>query len=77
MKDITSSLLKEVFSYVTTKPLPQPLQGEEFNHKTAKVEQKARVDTSARVFWNRGQKSFFDIHIFNALAPCYSIACNE
>ena len=58
IKDITCSLLKEVCSDVTKKPLLQPLQGEEFNYKTAKVEQEARVDISARGFWNRGQKIF-------------------
>ena len=58
--------------YVTKEPLLQPLQGEEFNYKTAKVEQEVRVDISARGFWNRGQKSFFDLRVFNPLAPCYS-----
>ena len=37
--DITCSLLKELFSDVTKEPLLQPLQGEEFSYKTAKVEQ--------------------------------------
>ena len=30
------------------------------------------VDISARGFWNRGQKSFFDVRVFSPLAPCYS-----
>ena len=72
IRDITCSLLKDVCSDVTKEPLLQPLQGEEFNYKTAKVEQEARVDLSAREFWNRGQKSFFDLRVFNPLAPCYS-----
>ena len=59
-------------SDVTKEPLLQPLEGEEFNYKTAKVEQEARVDISARGFWNRRQKSFFDLRVFNPLAPCYS-----
>ena len=57
---------------VTKEPLLQPLQGEEFNYKTGKLEQKARLDISARGFWNRGQKSFFDLRVFNPLTPCYS-----
>ena len=65
IRDITSSLLIKVCSDVTTEPLLQPLQGKEFNNKTAKVEQEVRVDISARGFWNRGQKSFFDIRVFN------------
>ena len=59
-------------SNVTKEPLVQPLQGEEFNYKTVKVEQEARVDISAREFWNRGQKSFFDLRVFNPLALSYS-----
>ena len=59
-------------SDVTKEPLLQPLQGEEFNYNTANVEQEARVDISARGFWNRGQKSFFDLQVFIPLAPCYS-----
>ena len=72
IRDITCSLLKEVCSDVTKEPMLQPLQGEEFDYKTAKVEQEARVDISARGFWNRGQKSFFDLRVFNPLALCYS-----
>ena len=56
IRDITCSLLKEVCSDVTKEPLLQPLRGEEFNYKTAKVEQEARVDISERGFWNRLEK---------------------
>ena len=72
IRDITCSLLKEVCSDVTKEPLLQSLQGEKFNYKTANVEQEARVDIRARVFWNRGQNAFFDLRVFNPLAPCYS-----
>ena len=58
-------------SDVTKETLLQPLQGEEFNYKTANVEQEARVDISARGFLNRGKKAFFDLRAFNPLAPCY------
>ena len=69
--DIICSLLK-VCSNVTKEPLLQPLQGKEFNYKTAKVKQDARVDISARGFWNKKQKSFFDLSVFNPLAPSSS-----
>ena len=49
---------------ITTEPLLQPLQGEEFNYKTAKVEQEARVDISARGFWKRGHKNLSLIYVF-------------
>ena len=48
IRDITWSLLKEVCSGVTIEPLLQPLQGEGFHYKTARVEEEARVDISAR-----------------------------
>ena len=70
IRDITCSLLKEVCSDVTKEPLLQPLQ--EFNYKSANIEQEERVNISARGFWNRGQNSFFDIRVFNPLAPRYS-----
>ena len=72
IRNIICLLLKEVCSNVTTEPVLQPLQGEEFNYKTGNVEQYARVDLSARGFWNRGQQSLFDICIFNPLLPYYS-----
>ena len=59
-------------SGVTKEPLLQPSQGKQFNYKLTKVEKEARVDISARGFWNREQKSFFDLRVFNPLAPCYS-----
>ena len=70
IRDITCSLLKEVCRDVTKEPLLQPLQREEFNYKTANVEQEAGVDISARGFWNKGQKCFFDLRLFNTLAQC-------
>ena len=59
-------------SDVTKEPLLQPLQVEKINYKTANVEQEARVDISVRGFWNRGQKAFSDLRVFNPSAPCYS-----
>ena len=53
IRDTTCSLLKEVWSYVTKESLLQPLQGEKFNYKTAKVEQEAWVDIGGRGFWNK------------------------
>ena len=65
---ITCSLLKEVCSGVAKEPLLQ----KEFHYRTTKVEQEARVDISARGFWNGEQKSFFDLRVFSPLAQRYS-----
>ena len=50
----------------------QPLQGEDFNDKTAKLETEATVAISDIGLWSRWQKSFFDIRMFNLLAQRYS-----
>ena len=43
MRDIACSLLEEVCNDVAKESLLQPLQGEQYNDKTAKVKQEARV----------------------------------
>ena len=42
-----------------------------FKLKSANVEKYARLDVSARGFWIRGQKAFYDLREFNPLAKCY------
>ena len=64
-------MLKEVCREVTVEPLLLPLEGEHLNHRTANVSNEARVDVSARGFWTRGQRAYFDIRIFDPSALCY------
>ena len=71
VRDVTYDMLKEVSRDVSKEPLLQKLTGEKFTYKTAVTNQEARVDVSARDFWTRGQKAFFDVRIFEPLAHTY------
>lgn len=71
VRDITCEVLKEVCREVTKEPTLQPLSGEKFTYRTASTEDNARVDGSARGFWTRGEKVFFDVRIFEPLANSY------
>ena len=71
-RDLTAELLHEVCYDVETESQLNPVTGETFCHKTANTTDDARVDVSARGFWVRGQKAFFDVRIFNPTAKSYS-----
>ena len=71
IRDVTGELLAEVCNDVKLEPELTPLNGESFQHRTTKTDDGARCDLSARGFWERGQKAFTDVRIFNPLAKCY------
>ena len=71
VRDLTFEMLKEVCKDVSKEPQLQPLSGETFAYRTANRDPEARVDVSARGFWTRGQKAFFDVRIFEPSADCY------
>ena len=57
-----SSGLSEVCHNVGIEPHLQPVTGEQFNYKTANVEDGARLDVEAENFWGVDrQRAFFDI----------------
>ena len=64
VRDITEDLLSEICHDVEVEPKLQPLTGERLSHRTANVEEKARLDVKARGFWDRMQCAFFDIRVF-------------
>jgi len=44
--------------------------GETPSHRTSNIEDGARLDVSAQGFWgDRHERAFFDVHVFNPLAP--------
>ena len=49
----------------------QPLTGETLKYQTAKTENKARMDVSALGFWCHDQRAFFDIRVFDPVAPSH------
>lgn len=71
VRDLTANMLKEVCTDVCVEPELINLQGEILQHGTANRQDRARVDVSARGFWVRGQRAFFDVRIFDPMAPTY------
>jgi hypothetical protein len=80
IRDTMAQFLTEVCSNVAVEPQLQALSGETFTHRTANIEQGARLDIKAMNFWDKcNQSAFFDVRVFNSFAPsnCTSstIAC--
>ena len=71
IRDFTAEVLREVCQNVEVEPILTPLTGETFRYKTANTDKEARPDVSARGVWTRGSKAFFDVRVFNPLAPSY------
>ena len=53
-------------------PKLTPLTGEVFAKKTANISEEARLDISARGFWKRGSRTFFDVRVYNTMAKSYA-----
>ena len=64
MQDLFASLLQDVCHDFEIEPDLQTLTGEILSSST-KSSDKARLDVSARGFWQRGQRAFFDERNFN------------
>ena len=71
LRDITAGLLTELCHSVEVEPSLQPLSGESFQYRSANVEDGARLDVVANGFWERGQKAYFDVKVFNPFAPTH------
>jgi hypothetical protein len=71
IRDATVEMLKEVCSDVTSEPSLIPLTGENFTLRSANTSDEAKLDISARSFWIRGQRAFFDVRVFYPLAHSY------
>ena len=71
IRDFTAEVLRETCQNVEVEPLLTPLTGEQFRYRTANTDDQARLDVSARGVWTRGSKAFFDVRVFNPLAPSY------
>ena len=62
MRDLFASLLKDVCHDVEVEPHLQPLTGEVLISSDNSSD-KARLDVSARGFWQSGQRTFFDVRV--------------
>ena len=56
--------------YVSTEPALTPLSGETLP-PSANIADDARVDVAARGFWQRCEKAFFDVRVFNPYASTH------
>ena len=70
IRDFFAKLLSEVCKDVRVEPPLQPLTGERLQDR-ANSSDDARLDVSARSFWQRGQIAFFDVRVFNPFAKCH------
>ena len=64
VRDVLSEMLKDVCKDVKTEPHLRPLTGEVLPNNNNSTDD-ARLDISARSFWQKGQRAFFDIRVFN------------
>ena len=71
LRDITADLLSQVCKDVAVEPLLETLTGETFHHRSANRQPDARLDVSARGFWSKGQRAFFDIRVIDPNARRY------
>ena len=70
VRDLFASLLQDVCHDVEVKPHLQTLTGETLTSSTNSSDE-ARLDVSARGFWQRGQHAFFDVRVFNPLSKSH------
>ena len=71
VKNTLANMLNDVAYDVRIEPHLQPLSGEIFNFQTTNREDDARLDISARGFWNKNEMAFFDVRVFNPFAKSY------
>ncbi len=70
IRDTTASFLTEVCSKVCVEPNLQPVSPDQFNSASENSQDNARLDISANGVWgSRFQKTYFDVRVFNPLAP--------
>ena len=72
LRDITYELLSEVCKGVENEPMLQPLTGETLKYQAVKTKSNTRLDMSALGFWCRDQRAFFDIRVFDRVAPSHA-----
>ena len=70
VRDLFASLLQDVCHDVEIEPPLQALSGEALSGSTNSSDE-ARLDVSARGFWQRGQRAFFDVRVFNPFAKSH------
>ena len=67
LRDVDGNLLSEVCNDVAIEPHLTPVTGENLS-RSSNTGDDARLDVSTRGFWQRGQRAFFDVRVFNPFA---------
>ncbi len=65
VRDMEANWLSEVCRDVQVEPKLIPLSGETFQYKSTTTDDDARLDVSARGFWNSMDKTFVDVRVFH------------
>ena len=68
VRDLLAEVTREISNDVEIEPHLQQLTGEQMTGNTS---DEARLDLSVRGFWQRGERAFFDVRIFNPFAPTH------
>ncbi len=68
VRDLIAELARGISKDVEVEPHLQELTGEQLTGITS---DEARLDLSVRGFWQRGERAFFDVRIFNPFAPTH------
>ncbi|XP_063615254.1 uncharacterized protein LOC134788297 [Penaeus indicus] len=69
VRDLTAQMLREVCHDIRVEPELLSTGGRNFDLRSTNTTEDARLDVSARGFWARGQRAFFDVRIFNPWPP--------
>ena len=70
LRDTIATMVDEICNDVKIEPPLETLSGEQLNQGAVETEG-ARSDISARSFWVKGQRAFFDVRVFNPYAQRY------
>ena len=70
IRDMIAELVDDVAFDVRIEPPLQPITGESLP-PPANTDDEARLDISARGFWQRGAVAFFDVRVFNPFAKTH------
>ena len=70
VRDLLASLLQDVCHDVEIEPHLQTLT-REILRSSINSSDEARLDVSAQGFWQRGQRAFFDVRVFNPFAKSH------
>ena len=70
IRDIVAKMVEGVSYDVQTEPPLEPVSGERLQ-TGSNIKVEARLDIAARGFWQRGEKAFFDVRVFDPFAKTH------